>query len=415
MGDEDVIQYFANLIAVTAVDGQLTPAETAILEQLRSEAKLTKKQFKTAQDRAAARGFAPAPVGRFSDRVKNLEEMLQVALCDGSLGDAERSLLELFSSRSELTRDQFSRILSEAEAWLAALSTATCPKCGAQVDGKAHFCSACGAPMTAAGEGEAVALSFTYASSGVAIEFPESSAATFDEALEGARRAPDFQECLRAGKKWYLAAWPISAMEDVARLADKLSGIRNRKAYVDGQPMEWNELFGFAWCLRQRQSSFNATLYCFGADEKRFNPWGCKQLRMDWAEWEEWFSYGTFKGKDRFVFDKERIAHEVERAAHPFRFCPMLRKALIAAVLEELPNEVRILESDGWTYRKQYNEAPGAIKVVQKRDYGNGMTSTEEFYAIGAAPVGFGVAQGMLRSALKRCGVTDIDVDGLFR
>ena len=51
----------------------------------------------------------------------------------------------------------------------------------------------------------------------------------------------------------------------------------------------------------------------------------------------------------------------------------------------------------------------------QERDFGDGVIATEEFYAVGVAPAGFAAAQRVFRAALKRCGLTEVNVDALFR
>ena len=76
-----------------------------------------------------------------------------------------------------------------------------------------------------------------------------------------------------------------------ARMAKALSGIRNRAIYKDGQQMEWDEVFE-PFGTQTNESRLSPGQYCFGKDENRINPWGCKQARMDWTEWSSWFSLG---------------------------------------------------------------------------------------------------------------------------
>src|SRR5207247_1533742 len=85
-------------------------------------------------------------------------------------------------------------------------------------------------------------------------------------------------------------------------------------------------------------AAFSLTKVCFGKDENRINPWGCKQARMDWNEWSSWFSYGRWEQsgiinkRNVWVFDKERIRHDLATNLHRFRFCPYLNHNFVDAV-----------------------------------------------------------------------------------
>ena len=197
-------------------------------------------------------------------------------------------------------------------------------------------------------------------------------------------------------------------MSNIVKLIENLKGLRNRKAYLNGNPVVWDELFGFLWCMQQRQSAYRSAEYCFGADDKQLNLWGCKQIRMDWTEWAEWFLFGQFRNKDIFVFDKKRISHELKSNMHKFRFCPFLRIKLIETVFQLLPDEVKVSKGSGWQYKENYQETPNSIKIVEKVKY-EGFTDTNEFYADGVRPIGFEIANNILKKAFNQCGISDVD------
>jgi hypothetical protein len=177
------------------------------------------------------------------------------------------------------------------------------------------------------------------------------------------------------------------------RMAKALSGIRNRAVYQDGDQKDWDELFGFMWCPNQRDQSYKPVEYCFGKDENRLNPWGCKQARMDWAEWSTWFSFGHWERagvvnkRNVWIFDKERIRHDLATNLHRFRFCPYLHQPFIDAVVASIPDRVEISDGGPWKYNSTYEETPGSIKIVEREDDGD-LGFTREYYADGVRPCG---------------------------
>jgi len=182
---------------------------------------------------------------------------------------------------------------------------------------------------------------------------------------------------------------------------------------MNGKELAWDEVFGFLSCMRQRQTAYRPVLYCFGTDEKQPNLCGCRQANMEWTGWARWLSYGRFTRGDRFVLDKQRIRHELNSNIHTFRFCPYMRHSLMEAILELLPAEVTVSQRHGWGYKETYEQTPDSIKVVQKEREG-GYTYKREFYADGITPVGFQVGYDILRKALKKCGIADVDAKSVF-
>jgi hypothetical protein len=130
---------------------------------------------------------------------------------------------------------------------------------------------------------------------------------------------------------------------------------------------------------------------------------------MDWTGWADWFGYGKFRKKDVFEFDKDRIRHELETNLYKVRFCPCLQTQFVSTVLQLLPDEVRISDRSGWAYKKEYEQGPNSIKIVEKKVQ-NGFAYEDEFWASGVSPVGYNVAIGILKKALKQCAIPDISI-----
>jgi hypothetical protein len=192
------------------------------------------------------------------------------------------------------------------------------------------------------------------------------------------------------------------------RVAKALSGIRNRAVYHNGQQLDWDEVFGFVWCANQRDLAYKPVEYCFGKDENRINPWGCKQARMDWTEWSNWFSLGRWERqgimskRNVWVFDKERIRHSLATNIHRFRFCPYLHEAFVEAVVVAIPEKVEISENGPWKYNAVYEETPGSIKITEREGDGD-FSYTKDYFADGVRPRGLLPLKEILARAFSAC------------
>ncbi len=413
MEESQTAQYLANVLSVARADGTLSPAEDSALEGIRSSLKAKKTHLNQAQKVAASDDFVPTPVGRYSEQIRNIEDMVYVALIDGELANEEKRVVTAFAKQTGCTQDQLNRIVSEAKARvLTADKRITCSSCKKQVSATAKFCSECGALLGQQKESAGTKIEFSYPLQGISIEFSESSSASFHVALQSAKQAPDFQECERDKKKWFLATWQRGQIANATDLVVGLKGLRNRMVHVDGERKDWDEVFGFVPCFCQRQQAYRPVQYCFGVDDKRLNVWGCRQAKMDWTEWAGWFSYGRFRKKDVFVFDKRRIRHELSTNLFTVRFCPCLRSQLVKKLLDLLPDEVRVSEQAGWRYSETYQQGPQSIRISQTQRQ-DGFSFSREFFADGVRPVGYTVARGMLEAALKECGIADVSARDL--
>ncbi len=414
MNSDEMGRYLANVLAVARSDGVLSPHEEEAIEDVRVEIRAKKTDLKNAQKLSQREDFRASPVGRYSDKIRNLEDMVFMSLVDGDLDSSEKEVIRTFAKQLNVSQDQINQIVSESKVRLRGQVKQTrCPGCGTSIAATAKFCPDCGEAVLKASAVNGTKVAFDYPTEGISIEFAESTSASFDNALKVAQAALEFQECERSRKKWFLATWPTNDILGAVALAEQLKGIRNRKVYINGNEMTWDEVFGFLWCMRQRKSAYRAITYCFGADDNQPNLWGCKQARMEWGAWANWLSYGQFKRKDRFILDKQRIQHELRNNVHSFRFCPFMRRALMEAVLETLPGEVKISEGHGWQYKESYERTPSCIKVVQTETE-DGCTYKREFHADGVAPIGFQVGREILCQALKMCGITDVDANSVF-
>lgn len=325
MSGDEIITYLANIIALARADGILNTNEELACEQIYRTFNIKKSQIKEAQKLVESPDFDLRLVSRFSDQIRNLEDMILVCLADGEMSDIEKQMISDYIKLTKITDAQVDDICSDSLLRINELrGIYRCPNCQKQVSSDVKFCPQCGTAIKNPKQSENTNIAFEYPSEGISVEFAESTSATFELALKCASSAPAFQTIFRGNKKWFLATWPKSEIRKTIDLADNLKGMRNRKAYVDGKEIAWDELFGFLWCFRQKQSAFNPLSYCFGVGNHAINLWGCKQIQMDWADWAGWLCHGRFIKEDVFLFDKAKIAHELKTNLHRFRFCPSI-------------------------------------------------------------------------------------------
>ncbi len=409
LSNEEQVDYLANVIGLARADGKITPRETEAIELVQKAIGARKAELNKAYKNAEIDGFVPRLVGSWSDQIRNLEHIIYIALVDGAIEGDEKQYVLNFARQVKISQDQLNLIIKDAKQSISIASQeVTCAKCDATIGASAKFCPECGQSVDPSLSTQSVAVSYEIPESGVAIEFAESTAAGFALAVQLSGKAPINKECVRGKKRWFLAAWPKVQIGDALELVENLKGLRNRKAYLDGKEIQWNDVFGFSWCANSRNSAYRPTDYCFGIDEKRLNIWGCKQARMDWSDWADWFGYGAFRKSGvlsktvEFDFDKNRIRHELETNLYGCRLCPHLRFDLIEGVLEALPSKVSPNEKGAWRYKRDYSESPGAILVKETVKEG-AHTYTNEYYSSGVRPASVYVGLEILKKALLKC------------
>jgi len=413
----DAVPFIANIAMVAHADGTLSAAELGQLEAVRKEMSFKKGDYNSAVRLVQNGEYKLTPVGSFADQVKNLELILRVAYSDDDLSEKEVSLIVGFCKTIGITQDQLNRLRNEVLSSLKQQGK-VCPSCGTESTSDSRFCPKCGSNLESTVQD--IQVQFQIPATGIAIEFAESTAASFPKALDIAKVTEGYQTGLKGKKKWHLAIYPSGQITDALPLAESLSGLRNRCLYVNGEEKQWDEVFGFTWCASQRATAYRPVQYCFGKDENRLNPWGCKQARMDWTEWANWFCYGKWEKsgllgkKVQWRFDKERIRHELETNLYRYRSCPHLKTTLLEAVLKRFPETVVPGSDPNWDFHQQYEEVPGAVKVVQKENSGE-FSYTREFWADGVRPKGLAALASILTNAFRDLSMAETQVRELLK
>lgn len=413
LSEQEKVHYLANVLRVAFVDKSLSAREAAALEEVRKSIDAKKGLLTAAQKAVESGSYAFIGAGSFADQVRNLEDMLFVALMDKDFDEKESQLVKEFCHLVGVHQEQLDKLIADTSRRCDSSNhTTTCPSCSTSITTQARFCPSCGQALTSA-DAPAAQVGFDIPKEGYAVEFCESTAAGFTAAVELAKATGKMQTATKNKKTWYLATFATTQFTDMVPLASALAGMRNRKAYLNGQELAWDELFGFTWCAAQRATAYRPVEYCFGKDENRINPWGCKQGRMEWTEWAQWFSYGRWQktGMIRsnyvFVFDKERIRHELATNLYRYRFCPHMHTQLVEAVLKHIPDQVEVTPNGDWKYSHAYEALPGTIKITDREGSGN-FAFTNEYYSDGVRPRGYTVLANILKKAFSECGFTKI-------
>lgn len=416
LSDTEMSQYLINVILIMRADGAVAAREESALETVRQESGGKKTDLNRALKSVDAGTASLIKTGRFSDQIRNLEDMLFIRLIDNNLSEPASNLISQFCGQIGVSQDQLNLMVQQACDRSHSNSEITCAACGKTAPAEAKFCPHCGAAFT---QSAPVPVEMTIPQSGWAIEFCESTSSNFPQALALAQSAPTFSTCVKAKKNWYLAGWSDDQFESCTALALMLGPIRNRKLYQNGKELIWDEVFGFSWCANQRAQAFQPVEYCFGRGDNRLNLWGCKQARLDWAEWGEWYTFGKFKksgilgGQVAWVFDKDRIRHDILTNIQRFRYCPHLRMNLIEAVIAALPDEIVVTKNSAWKYKSIYEEVPGSIKVVEQEN-NDGFVYKNEYFANGVVPKGLEAAKKILQTAFETAAVSDVTVKAVL-
>ena len=208
MLQDEVIQYLANIMKVVQADKILEPREEVVYATICKEIGAKKKEINEAEKLANNDDFSPAPIGRFSNKIRNVEDMILVSLADGKIGATQEQINTiLFEAKQKTKKDDPCSICAGCKKEMPSISK-FCPECGISV-------------QTDTKKGQQ--LEFNYPAKGISIEFAESTSASFHEAKSNASKAPDFQKCIRNKKLWYLATWGQNQILEALRYEIKIS------------------------------------------------------------------------------------------------------------------------------------------------------------------------------------------------
>ena len=145
MTREEMVLYLANMISISGVDKEISSNEGEAIESVRQEIGASESDLKKALNAVAGGGFRITPIGRFSDKVRNLEDMFFTAISDGDISKSEKPELLAFAKELKITQGQLSEILSESKVrFKSQKPTKTCSSCRKEIPPESKFCPKCG-------------------------------------------------------------------------------------------------------------------------------------------------------------------------------------------------------------------------------------------------------------------------------
>jgi len=148
MTSEEKIKYIANVALISAVDGKVSPLEAKTIEDIRQEIGATESDLHKALTTVAQASYQLTPVGRFSDKVRNLEDMIFVSLADDDFAKSEKSEVLSFAKAIKVTQEQLTEILSASKQRINLQKTnMLCDACGQEIPSNSKFCPKCGAKL----------------------------------------------------------------------------------------------------------------------------------------------------------------------------------------------------------------------------------------------------------------------------
>jgi len=148
MTKDEIIQYIANVALISAIDGKLSPLETEAVESVRNQLGASASDLQQALTTAVQGNYQPCPIGRFSDKIRNLEDMIFVSMVDGDFAKSEKSEVVSFAKSIKVTQDQLTEMLSETRRRvLSQKSKSNCTSCGKDIPSNSKFCPKCGSKI----------------------------------------------------------------------------------------------------------------------------------------------------------------------------------------------------------------------------------------------------------------------------
>ena len=115
MNDDDKAIYLANVYHLLVANGELDRLEERVFEEIRRNLRAGYFETKKAKELALKQGFQVALVGRWSNRIANLEDMLFAAFSDGVFDKEEKKAVQDYAKKLGISQAEFDIVKTETK------------------------------------------------------------------------------------------------------------------------------------------------------------------------------------------------------------------------------------------------------------------------------------------------------------
>ena len=135
-------------------------------------------------------------------------------------------------------------------------------------------------------------------------------------------------------------------------------------------------------------------------------------IGMNWAAGADWFTLGTFRNDETFVFDKDAMRENLVDGLGASAECPFLNPDYIELALAKIPSKATTMGR--WNPRACPAYAPNARSVLVRK-YLHGCSMRAHVTADGVSPVGEREAVKVIKRASRQSGMEELDYEVLVR
>ncbi len=115
MNDEDKVKYLANIYHLLVADAGVDRLEERAFDDIRRDLRAGYFETQKAKEMGRQPDFQLQLVGRWSERVANLEDMLFAAYCNGALEPGEKKVIQQYARQVGIDQKQFEIIKQETK------------------------------------------------------------------------------------------------------------------------------------------------------------------------------------------------------------------------------------------------------------------------------------------------------------